>query len=505
MARLSMKCPCGWNFFLPGTTTGHEVNCPNCGQSVPIPGRKPGDDVPQSAGALAARIQRRQSLIKLGLAGAVLIAAGIGVAVFINSSSKPLPLEDDPRGPREGAPPVQAQRPVPRPASPPSSDAPPAPAAPPPLYTAAQIIELRRGVYANVWLSNMAGILSEGMRFRGSTNDWAQLQADMANFDARIKANLTELAKVGEKVVLEPYLQQGDQIIRFSQRDLSTMTPAAAGQVIAVWAGNWTPGVAIEKVDVVRAGTALSLYIQFPETTTELLQMLRHPAIQPDNTPQPADPPNSPDATLLLPLPADFMKNVNDGLAALPPGYRNLLPPDERKRLEDLTAMKKGTTEDIDWIKARFLAGYIPAYQREADLIRSKVLELGGKLKEGSATDVIYRKNGTKVEGQIIDENAEAVRVKSRFGSVPIPRAEIEKIERGKGTAVEFPPKYAEAKDSVDKLVPLLAWCTEKNLKLEKEYVGYTILSMDAAHEKARIAANLPKPVIGAPVPKTPK
>ena len=40
MARLSLNCSCGWNFFLPSTTPGHEVACPSCGQNVRVPGRK---------------------------------------------------------------------------------------------------------------------------------------------------------------------------------------------------------------------------------------------------------------------------------------------------------------------------------------------------------------------------------------------------------------------------------------------------------------------------------
>jgi hypothetical protein len=96
------------------------------------------------------------------------------------------------------------------------------------------------------------------------------------------------------------------------------------------------------------------------------------------------------------------------------------------------------------------------------------------------------------------------VKIKSRFGAVQIPREEIEKIEKGKGAALEFPAKYADAKGKLEKLAPLLAWCTEKNLKLEKEYVGYVILTLEASNEKARTAVGLGRPLIsgiGSPLP----
>src|SRR4051812_27582317 len=228
MARLNLTCACGWTFFLPGTTTGHQVTCPSCGEYVPIPGRKPGQDTPQSAGALAARIQLKQSLAKSAILGGIVVAVAVAAGVTFWMRGKP-PVEEEtnitapPSRPRPAAPAA--------PASPPS-DATPLLASPPPLFPGAQIHEFRRNVFANVWLLNMTAILSECARFRGLTNEWAQFQADIAIYDGRIKQNLTELARVGEKVTVEPYLAQGDQILRFAQKDLTTMKASEAGQVI---------------------------------------------------------------------------------------------------------------------------------------------------------------------------------------------------------------------------------------------------------------------------------
>jgi hypothetical protein len=370
---------------------------------------------------------------------------------------------------------------------------PPRPPPPiPPLYNSNQIQELKHNILANVWQANMASVVSECMRFRNLTYDRALLQADVAVYEGRIKHDLAELSKVGEKLGLETYLQQGDQIIGFAQLDFRTMKPGEAAAMLTTWLYNWRPGNGLEQVLVVRGDRKLTIYLEFPEDTKELLNLVRHPSLQlgPD-----------PGRGLLLDavaIPADLIQNVNTSFNALPPGYRSFLAPADRKRLEDLTANKRGSPDDIEWLKARIINEVIPLFQREAELIRAQVLALEPKLKENAATDVIIRKNGTKVEGQIVSQTETEVKIKTRFGAAAIPAAEIAKIEKGKGSATEFPQRYADAKGNLEKLVPLLAWCAEKNLKLEKEYVGYTVLTMDASNEKARSAVGLSRPSMGA-------
>ena len=42
MPRISLRCTCGWSFFVSDATLGWQVACPSCGAAVPIPGRQPG-------------------------------------------------------------------------------------------------------------------------------------------------------------------------------------------------------------------------------------------------------------------------------------------------------------------------------------------------------------------------------------------------------------------------------------------------------------------------------
>jgi len=507
MARIALNCSCGWNFFIPGSTPGHEVTCPSCSQTVRIPGRKPGKDVPTSAGAIAAEKQRQQRAIKMmvGVGVLVVIVAGTILAFTLGHSAP-----DDSGAAAGGKDQLTGlgsspgSRPGARnPGNPSTFELPPPPPPPKPKYDSHQISELRNDVLNNVRLINMTAIISECMRYRNLTNEWALFQADIARYESKIKYDLGELSSVGEKIALEAYLAQNDQILGFAQRDLTTMKAGEAAALLQTWVMNWRSGPALEQVNIARGDKKMTLYVDFPEDTKELLNLVRHPSLMELGSPSTGT------VSEMVGIPAELLKDISSRFDSLPPGYRSYLIPAERKRLEDLTLNKKGSSDDIDWLRTRILNEAIPSFQREADSIRSKVLELEPKLKENVASDVIFRKNGTKLECQIVQETPEFVKVKSRFAAVSIPRDEIERIEKGKGAATEFPGKLAEAKGQLEKLAPLLAWCAEKGLKLEKEYVAYVILTLDASNEKARTTAGLGRPAVtpGLPVqpPKYPE
>lgn len=502
MARVSLNCSCGWNFFIPGSTPGHEVACPSCGQTVRIPGRKPGQDVPLTAGAIAAEKQRQQKMIKLMVGvGALVVVAAVTIILFSMGSEPPPDPNALADGADQGLTGLGAPRGARKAMRDPILDAPPPPPPPPPpaLYNAAQIEELRRGVMSNIWLTNMTAIMSECMRYRNLTNEWAQFQAEIATYDGKIKYNLGELAKVGEKMSLEPYLAQGDQFLGFALRDFTTAKAGEAALHLQRWLKNWVSGPQLEQVNIQRGDKKMTLYLQFPEATKELLQLLRHPFLELEGNPDAGAP------GIVLAIPADVLKDITGRFESLPAGYRGYLPPADGKRLEQLLLARKGAQEDLDWLQTRILGEALPSFQREADLVRSKVLELEPKLKENVASDVIYRKNGTKFEGQIIAETAERVKIKGLYGAVEISREDILKIEKGKGAATEFPARFAEAKGKLEKLAPLLAWCAEKNIKREREYVAYVILTLDASNEKARNAVGLARPTITGQVVEPPK
>jgi hypothetical protein len=494
MARISLNCSCGWNFFIPGSTSGYETSCPSCGQVVRIPGRKPGQHPAKSAGEVAAEAQQRQGLIRYAvLAAAVLILAGV-VGLFLARMPAREP-DPPPSGRIRPLPPPRVEPSRPPTTTPPVRvELPEADPDPKPVDHGPIIAAHKRAVETDVCLINMTGLVSECLRFRNLNADWSQFQNQMNVIDGRIKDHLKELARLGEPMTLEKYLLPGDQICGLAERDFTTMKYRDAAAFLQGWISRWPPSKDLEWLLFVRNDQRLSIYINFPESTDQLRSLVQSPLLAREGTPDDAL------VVVQVPVPSDLLKDINGRFDALPGGYRSMGMPSDRKKLEEITRRSRAASEDIEWLRLRILSEAIPSYQRDADHIRSKVLEYQEKVKENVGSDVIHLKDGRKIEGQIVEETDEYVKIKARFGSVKIPKTEILRIEKGKGAALEFPAKFADAMKpdtaaaKLEKLTPLLAWCAEKNLSLQKEYVAYVILTQDAANDGARKIVNLPRP-----------
>lgn len=281
MARIALTCGCGWNFFIPSSTPGLETACPSCSRPVSIPGRKPGMEIPLTPGELAAKIQRRaglvRSLVLLGLAGA---AAG---GFLYWKDSRPVEEPTEPHLSR--TPPPIVHRPT----------APVLEPLPPPVPTAPDPLpQLRHRIHENLWLVNMASIVSECLRYRNLAREWSLLQADVVAYESRIKADLKELAGGGETLPLDSRLAEGDRIVGFAEKDLTGLKRADAAQVLHRWMNAWRAGPGLTQVQVLREDRKLTIYLQFPEETRDLLLLLRHPSLQlepqPDRDPRLAEP-----------------------------------------------------------------------------------------------------------------------------------------------------------------------------------------------------------------------
>ena len=291
MARIALTCGCGWNFFIPSSTAGLEAACPSCSQPVPIPARKPGMEVPLTPGELAAKLQRRAGVVRfvvlLGLAGA---AAG-GFVLWRDSR----PVDVGPEPP-EAKSRMEAAHRLARPSI--VLDTPP-PAGPPP---ARPVGEFRRRVPEHLWIINMASVLSEILRYRNLAREWALMQSDVAVYESRLQADLRELAAAGEVLSLEARLAAGDRILGFAEKDLTGFSRADAAQFLHRWMNGWRAGPGLVQVQVLREERKMTLYLQFPEETKELLQLLRHPSLQldplPDRDSRLAEPAVEPPQTL---------------------------------------------------------------------------------------------------------------------------------------------------------------------------------------------------------------
>jgi len=509
MAKLSLTCECGWKFFIPGSTQGHEVTCPNCGNGVRIPGRKPGEGV-VSAGMLAAQKQARAGRIRLliGLSVGVVIAGIVLVVVMGGKGNSEPPAEPERTTSRSPFPALNtrtdstnapAKKEPDRPAR---SDEPARP-----VVDSARIGRLKQTATDSEHLINIAGIVTEVLWLKGAQSEAQRVTAQMAQLSTRIQESMAEIAAAGEKHKVEPHMEPGDRILSFSQRDLTAMRPSEAAALLEGWLLR-LKGTALEPCLLWRNSSQISIFIFIPEETKEILQLTRLPATATVDGPVSlpsgvvARPGPSGTPTIVDVAPA-LAKDIRARLQALPPAYLPLLPAEDLKRMEAILKEMKGPPEDVAFLNNRILDELIIRLEQEASLFRSKIQELEPKTRESTSVDTVVFKDGRKVEGKVEEETPEYVKIKSRFGSVKVPRADIAKLERGKGAGAQFPDKLKAAKGSVSDLVALLSWCKENNLRVEKEYVCYLILTQEPLNDKARTEVGLGRPLTGAP-PKPP-
>jgi hypothetical protein len=506
MARLSLKCECGWNFFIPGSTQGWEVSCPNCQQAVPIPGRKEGEGgAPVSAGELAARHQQKQKLVLLAVGGGVGLVLVAGVLFLFSGSSG---TDAGPAAEEETNRALTGARPKPRVPGAPLRPLPPPPAPDPAAearrpavpYAENRIPEFRKSVQHHVWMCQVGGIVSEVLRLRNHDELSKALLARMAGWEAKITEASAKLAELGERAAVDPHPAPGDRIIIFAQRDLQVLRAADAAEIMARWLSTFRANQPIEQLVLLRGGAQkIELYLQFPEENTELLALAREAALAGPGTAG-APSPNlfGNDFTTGPPvsgIPGDSLKDVESRFAALPTGYRSALTDADRDRLKSILARKEGTPDDLVFVEVRLRNEILPALEKEHAQIRARAAELEPQLQQATAVDVIHFKDRRKVEGQVIEETETAVKIKTRGASITVPKADVERIERGRGAGLEFPARFAKTERKMPALGELLEWCIKNSLRLERDFVANLILTQEPMYEPARRALGLLPPV----------
>ncbi len=487
-----MACGCGWKFFLPETTQGWRAPCPNCGGAVPIPGRKPGAKVFETAGQLAAEKERgwarARLAIGLGLVGAVgLVALAVWFALDGSAEAPRAPYE--PR--RTALLPAEAP-PPPLPASPPSpsahSSAPPGapPGAPSPRQEARQATAM----------INLAVLVAETLRLRGmKQEDRDRMIALAGEWEAKLRAAVARAEESGEPARVEDYLRPSDAIVGFARKDFSTLTCAQSADLLAGWLATFRAG-ALEQVLVNRGAQRMVVYVDIPESSVELLGLARTPTGDfGQGGSGPAAPSMAPAPPATAAAAADLARQVEAAFARLPPGYRRLLHAADHARLDPVLQTRSGSPEDLEYVRNRILGYAIPAFEREVALLSSRTADLEGKLKAPTSVDVIHFRDGRKVEGQLLEETETALKFRGRLGTITVPRAEVLRVERDKGGGREFPDRLKAAAGRLETLRPLLAWCRERGLRTEGEHVSCLILALDAADEAARAFLQLRDPL----------
>jgi tetratricopeptide (TPR) repeat protein len=105
----------------------------------------------------------------------------------------------------------------------------------------------------------------------------------------------------------------------------------------------------------------------------------------------------------------------------------------------------------------------------------------------GVRADVLRLKDGTVIEGRIVQENAQDVRIRTGTSEITVPRARIAEIEKGEAPHEAYKKRAAETKDDdAEGHFKLAEFCLEHRLLPEAIGELRRTLELKADHEAAR-------------------
>lgn len=104
--------------------------------------------------------------------------------------------------------------------------------------------------------------------------------------------------------------------------------------------------------------------------------------------------------------------------------------------------------------------------------------------------DIIHLESGGKYRGTIIKETSSRVTIKTKVGTVRVPRDEISRIVREDSAKATFKKRYKslKAKQDAEGLYALGKWATQKGLKKSARKAFKRAIKLDAFHREAREA-----------------
>ncbi|MBI2930138.1 MAG: hypothetical protein HYY16_00680 [Planctomycetes bacterium] len=477
MARVRIQCDCGWVFFTSSDQKVSALACPSCGKLITNLKSKI-----ELAGTADGMLRRRNKTFVVPLSlGGMVVAAALAFGAYSMFKGK------DEVTPEPIRPPMDVQpQPVPFPRPRVDETTPNIGVQPPKSQ-----VDHHRKIDHAILRSNIAGIISEIARLDGNSAVLDEMQRFMKATEAEIAASLEELSEKRETHPIPMHLMAGDRIAFFRGKDIARGKPQVGREAMKEWLRLCHVGD-IAPLSVNRGPDTLEVTINLTEQTPEVLNLKSRIDLTPESSDE-IEPPTAVDPNLpppVAPLPKDLVANIETKLKALPLYYVRCIPREDRKKAEDVLKTGTGSLEDVEFLRGRYL-GLIESFIAEMALFREKIASLEAEALDSTQLDVIYFKGGGKVEGRIVEEADETVKIQGKFGAVRRDRADIERVEKAKGTSAELLPKFQAAKDDIEKLARLIEWCGEKKLLVQQEYLAYVVLQKDPGHPVARKAAKL--------------
>lgn len=102
--------------------------------------------------------------------------------------------------------------------------------------------------------------------------------------------------------------------------------------------------------------------------------------------------------------------------------------------------------------------------------------------------DTVHLRQGGDVEGQILEQTSENVRVRTLVGVMNVPTDSIDHIDKGATVFDEYDTRRAKAGETAAEQVDLARWCDSKGLKLERRAHYQHAIELDPSCEPARTA-----------------
>jgi serine/threonine protein kinase len=495
-ANKELTCGCGWVFFVPGNKQGL-VNCPAC--KAPVSTTPPVRGTPAPAPRSRPATRRRTAVpppepherLRMLLGGSVVVlVVMVGVLIWVLSH----------RG-KPSAPVAKAPLPEsPQPIKPPAAPLPKAPWAPPrapqvvkkeappaeaPGSSGGDFTDLDHRLDQLLSRSNMAGVVATILLHQGNVQAHDDLQERLRAFEGEIRLVKARMAQAGPTLELPRHFECGDQLMSLGARTLDPDRGPAFAEELKEWMRVFKAGIS-EKASVLRAKQLVPISLSFPERTKDLQALaLRVDVVLGEGNrveplpPLPPRPPVEPFAPILL-------AELEARMTSLPPYYRGLFPPDELDRMKKLVDARRGVPEEHAFL--RDLLDSANRYLREYDGFGVRLTELQSKfLDPASGGDVLVFKDKRRpLEGTVEKESEEFVDFRDSRGGARFPRADIERIERGKGLGAEFRSRYETARRRAEDLERLLSWCKEKGLASQAELAACALLLLDPGQPKAR-------------------
>lgn len=187
----------------------------------------------------------------------------------------------------------------------------------------------------------------------------------------------------------------------------------------------------------------------------------------------------------IVDLSQDLVREIQKRLAALPGEYLQAVPALGRSRMQELLGKRRVFVEDVAFLKKRVLNEWISCFEQESAQLNARLKDLEPKAKELPGIDMVYFKSGGKMEGVIVEEEGDSVKIKSQFGFVKRAKADILRTERIV-LGPEFPDRLKAAEGKTEALVALIDWCKEKKLPVQKDYVCCLVLTRNPLNVRVR-------------------